>query len=49
MIVYCDSQHYGVAVNGDHILTYKHRVQDLRRINQVEVQGDVSLLDVKLH
>uniref|UniRef100_A0A3Q1GNQ8 Galectin n=1 Tax=Acanthochromis polyacanthus TaxID=80966 RepID=A0A3Q1GNQ8_9TELE len=48
MIILCDSQHFRVAVNGVHQLDYKHRVQDLIRIDQLEVKGDVSLLDVKI-
>ncbi|XP_028252708.1 galectin-8 [Parambassis ranga] len=46
IIVLCDSQHFRVAVNGLHQLDYKHRVQDLSCIGQLEVLGDVSLLDV---
>ncbi|XP_069371677.1 galectin-8 [Paralichthys olivaceus] len=48
MIIRCEPQQFRVAVNGLHQLDYKHRVQDLSAINQVEVQGDVTLLDVKM-
>lgn len=48
MIVLCDSQQFKVAVNGLHQLDYKHRVQDLSCITQLEVLGDVKLLDVKI-
>nr|ANN46245.1 galectin-8 [Oplegnathus fasciatus] len=48
MIILCDSQQFRVAVNGFHQLDYKHRVQDLSRITQLEVLGDVTLLDVKI-
>nr|AFJ79965.1 galectin-8 [Channa striata] len=48
MIICCESQHFKVALNGVHQLVYKHRVQDLSRINQVEVMGDVTLLDVNV-
>ncbi|KAG9347369.1 hypothetical protein JZ751_004936 [Albula glossodonta] len=48
MIVYCEAQQFKVAVNGVHTLDYKHRVQDLARVNQVEILGDLQLLDVKL-
>ncbi|KAK2889768.1 galectin-8 isoform X2 [Channa argus] len=48
MIIYCESQHFKIALNGVHQLVYKHRVQDLSRINQVEVKGDVTLLDIKI-
>ncbi|XP_072218202.1 galectin-8 [Leuresthes tenuis] len=48
MIILCDSQHFRVAVNGLHQLDYKHRVQDLSRISQLEVLGDVALVDVRM-
>ncbi|XP_042246845.1 galectin-8 [Thunnus maccoyii] len=48
MIILCDSQQFRVAVNGFHQLDYKHRVQDLSCITQLEVVGDVTLQDVKL-
>ncbi|XP_013881936.1 galectin-8 [Austrofundulus limnaeus] len=48
MIIICESQQFRVAVNGRHQLDYKHRVQDLTRIKQLEVLGDVSLLDVRV-
>ncbi|KAM9840603.1 galectin-8 isoform 2-T2 [Aulostomus maculatus] len=48
MIILCEAQHYRVAVNGLHQLVYKHRVQDLSRITQLEVTGDVTLLGVTL-
>ncbi|XP_041661256.1 galectin-8 [Cheilinus undulatus] len=48
MIILCDSHQFKVAVNGLHQLLYKHRVQDLSRIVQLEVRGDVTLLDVQI-
>lgn len=48
MIILCDSQQFRVAVNGNHQLDYKHRVKDLSRITELEVLGDVTLLDVKI-
>ncbi|XP_053192881.1 galectin-8-like [Scomber japonicus] len=48
MIILCDAQQFRVAVNGFHQLDYKHRVQDLSCITQLEVTGDVTLQDVKL-
>ncbi|XP_029902564.1 galectin-8 isoform X2 [Myripristis murdjan] len=48
MIILCEAQQFKVAVNGIHQLDYKHRVQDLSRITELEVLGDVQLLDVKL-
>nr|AHY19863.1 galectin-8 [Sparus aurata] len=48
MIILCDAQQFRVAVNGNHQLDYRHRVKDLSRITELEVLGDVTLLDVKI-
>ncbi|XP_031697790.1 galectin-8-like, partial [Anarrhichthys ocellatus] len=48
MIILCESQQFRVAVNGLHLVDYKHRVQDLSRVSQLEVLGGVTLLDVKI-
>uniref|UniRef100_A0A3Q2QSP7 Galectin n=1 Tax=Fundulus heteroclitus TaxID=8078 RepID=A0A3Q2QSP7_FUNHE len=48
MIVLCNPKSFKVAVNGLHQFEYKHRVQDLITIGQLEVEGDVSLLDVRM-
>ncbi|XP_030200826.1 galectin-8 isoform X2 [Gadus morhua] len=48
MIILCEAHQFKVAVNGVHQLVYRHRVQDLTRITDLEIQGDVHLLDVKL-
>lgn len=48
IIILCDPQQFRVAVNGLHQLDYKNRVQDLKRITQLEVLGDVRLLEVKI-
>ncbi|XP_038616879.1 galectin-8 isoform X2 [Tachyglossus aculeatus] len=46
MLIYCEAQQYKVAINGEHILEYKHRFTDLAKVDTVEVQGDVRLRDV---
>ncbi|XP_062857797.1 galectin-8 [Trichomycterus rosablanca] len=48
MIIMCEVQQFKVAVNGIHQLNYKHRVQDLSRINELEIFGDLQLLEVKM-
>ncbi|XP_037305957.2 galectin-8 isoform X1 [Pungitius pungitius] len=48
VIVLCDSRGFKVAVDGIHQLDYQHRVQDLSRVSQLEVLGDVTLLDLKV-
>ncbi|XP_060773969.1 galectin-8 isoform X2 [Neoarius graeffei] len=48
MIILCEAQQFKVAVNGTHQLTYKHRVQDLSRVDELEITGDLQLVDVKI-
>ncbi|XP_076127928.1 galectin-8 [Alosa pseudoharengus] len=48
MIILCEAQEFKVAVNGVHQLSYKHRVQDLVRVNALEIMGDIQLLDVQV-
>uniref|UniRef100_A0A3Q3X6R0 Galectin n=1 Tax=Mola mola TaxID=94237 RepID=A0A3Q3X6R0_MOLML len=45
VVILCDPQQFRVAVNGFHQLDYKHRVQELKRVTQLEVLGDVRLLN----
>uniref|UniRef100_M4A627 Galectin n=1 Tax=Xiphophorus maculatus TaxID=8083 RepID=M4A627_XIPMA len=48
MIVRSNERHFRVAVNGCHQFDYKHRVQDLSAVGQLEVVGDVTLMDVRM-
>ncbi|TSP57637.1 Galectin-8 [Bagarius yarrelli] len=48
MIILCEAQQFKVAVNGAHQLTYKYRVQDLSCVDELEIIGDLQLLDVKI-
>ncbi|KAI5090765.1 galectin-8 isoform X1 [Silurus meridionalis] len=48
MIILCEAQQFKLAVNGAHQLTYKHRVQDLSRVDELEIIGDLELLEVKI-
>uniref|UniRef100_A0A4W4EKS1 Galectin n=1 Tax=Electrophorus electricus TaxID=8005 RepID=A0A4W4EKS1_ELEEL len=48
IIILCQSHQFKIAVNGAHLLDYRHRVQDLTSINQLEVMGDLELQDIKL-
>ncbi|XP_032630926.1 galectin-8 isoform X2 [Chelonoidis abingdonii] len=47
LLIFCDVHQYKVAVNGVHILEYKHRFKQLEKINILEVIGDIQLLDVR--
>ncbi|XP_063080311.1 galectin-8 [Engraulis encrasicolus] len=48
MIILCQPHQFKLAVNGDHLLEYLHRVQDLSSIDQLEVMGDLELQEVRL-
>lgn len=48
MIILVEAREFKVAVNGVHQLCYKHRVQDLARINTLQITGDIQLLDVQV-
>ncbi|XP_054675213.1 galectin-8 isoform X2 [Grus americana] len=47
LIIFCDTHQFKVAVNGVHTLEYKHRFKQLEKINELEITGDVQLLDVR--
>uniref|UniRef100_A0A8C6DXI3 Galectin n=1 Tax=Moschus moschiferus TaxID=68415 RepID=A0A8C6DXI3_MOSMO len=47
MIVYCDVREFKVAVNGVHSLEYKHRFKELSKIDTLEIDGDIHLLEVR--
>ncbi|XP_027895677.1 galectin-8-like [Xiphophorus couchianus] len=48
IIVRSNERHFRVAINGCHQFDYKHRVQDLSAVGQLEVVGDVTLMDVRM-
>uniref|UniRef100_A0AAY4BZH5 Galectin n=1 Tax=Denticeps clupeoides TaxID=299321 RepID=A0AAY4BZH5_9TELE len=45
MIILSEGQQFKVAVNGVHQLSYKHRVQDLASVDELQIVGDVLLQD----
>lgn len=48
VIIRCEQQQFKVAVDGRHLLDYRHRVQELSSITQLEVEGDVTLHDIQI-
>ncbi|TRY54225.1 hypothetical protein DNTS_030484 [Danionella cerebrum] len=48
IIILCQLHQFKMAVNGAHLLDYRHRVQDLSSIDQLEILGDVELEQVQL-
>lgn len=48
ILILCQPHQFKVAVNGSHLFDFRHRVQDLRSIDQLEIMGDLELSDVKL-
>lgn len=48
MIILCEAESFLVAVNGQHLLTYKHRLPfDI--IESLAIEGDVDITLVKFH
>ncbi|CAL8285883.1 unnamed protein product [Lota lota] len=48
ILMLCQTHQFKLAVNGCHLLEFRHRVQDLSSIDQLEIMGDLELSDVKL-
>ncbi|KAI3367839.1 hypothetical protein L3Q82_026685 [Scortum barcoo] len=48
ILILCQPHQFKLAVNGSHLFEFRHRVQDLSSINQLEIMGDLELTDVKL-
>ncbi|KAM4040909.1 galectin-8 isoform 2-T2 [Anomaloglossus baeobatrachus] len=47
LLIFCEAHQYKVAINGQHILEYKHRFKDLAKINKISINGDIELHDVR--
>ncbi|KAM4695032.1 galectin-8 [Discoglossus pictus] len=47
ILIHCEAHRFKVAVNGAHLLEYKHRYKDLNKINTIEINGDIQLIDVR--
>ncbi|GCB64406.1 hypothetical protein scyTo_0004602, partial [Scyliorhinus torazame] len=47
VVIYCDSDCFKIAVNGEHLLEYKHRFTDLSKIDMLEMDGNIQLLHVQ--
>ncbi|XP_012714962.1 galectin-8 [Fundulus heteroclitus] len=48
ILLLCQPHQFKLAVNGSHLFEFRHRVQDLSSIDQLEIMGDLELNDVKL-
>ncbi|XP_075059786.1 galectin-8 isoform X2 [Mixophyes fleayi] len=48
LLIYCEAHQFKVAVNGQHLLEYKHRFKDLTKINEISVHGDIQLYDIRV-
>ncbi|XP_013358803.1 PREDICTED: galectin-9-like isoform X2 [Chinchilla lanigera] len=46
--IICEAQCYRVALDGQHLLAYTHRLKHLPAINALEVAGDIQLTDVQV-
>ncbi|XP_043857636.1 galectin-8 isoform X2 [Dromiciops gliroides] len=47
MIIYCSTNEYKVAINGVHVLEYKHRFKEFGKIDTLKIDGDIDLLDIR--
>nr|XP_033778564.1 galectin-9 [Geotrypetes seraphini] len=45
--IVCEPQCFKVMVNGQHVLSFNHRVPNLQQIDRLEVEGDVALQHVQ--
>ncbi|KAJ4918230.1 hypothetical protein JOQ06_006455 [Pogonophryne albipinna] len=48
MKIMCTNKEFKVAVNNSHVLIYSHRVSDLRSINELHIDKDVTLSKVNV-
>ncbi|KAI4799182.1 hypothetical protein KUCAC02_017853 [Chaenocephalus aceratus] len=48
MKIMCTNKEFKVAVNNSHVLTYHHRVSDLRSINELNIDCDITLSKVNV-
>lgn len=47
LLIYCEAHQYKVALNGHHMLDYRHRFKDLSMINEVSVHGDLQVYEIR--
>ncbi|XP_070591360.1 galectin-9 isoform X2 [Erythrolamprus reginae] len=45
--IQCQANCFNVAVNGQHLFEYNHRIYNLNQINMLEVEGDITLSNVQ--
>ncbi|XP_063764467.1 galectin-3b isoform X2 [Eleginops maclovinus] len=48
MKIMCTNKEFKVAVNHSHLLSFHHRVNNLRSINRINIYNDLSLTNVKV-
>ncbi|XP_029454136.1 galectin-3-like isoform X2 [Rhinatrema bivittatum] len=46
--ILCDTDHFKVAVNNEHLLQYDYRVKALKEIDKLHITGDITLTGVEL-
>ncbi|XP_072906674.1 galectin-8 isoform X4 [Hemitrygon akajei] len=47
VVIYCGSDCFKIAVNGQHLVDYKHRFTDLNKIDMLEISGNIQLINVQ--
>ncbi|XP_037343209.1 galectin-3b [Pungitius pungitius] len=48
MKIMCTNTEFKVAVNNSHVLSFKHRVSNLKSINRLSIYNDLTLSDVRM-
>ncbi|XP_054470127.1 LOW QUALITY PROTEIN: galectin-3b [Anoplopoma fimbria] len=48
MKIMCTNKEFKVAVNNHHLLTFHHRISNLRSINKLSIHNDLNLSDVRM-
>nr|XP_033809274.1 galectin-3-like [Geotrypetes seraphini] len=46
--ILCETHCYRVAVNNEHLFEYKHRIKELKEINKLCINGDVTLTNIEV-
>ncbi|XP_033125921.1 galectin-8-like isoform X2 [Anneissia japonica] len=47
IIILCEPHQFKVAVNGQHFIEYKHRIQQLNRIDTLAIDGKVQIYSIR--
>ncbi|XP_030070021.1 galectin-3 isoform X2 [Microcaecilia unicolor] len=46
--ILCETNHFRVAINNEHLFQYNHRIKELKEINKLCIDGDITLTNVEV-